>query len=78
MKYHIKYLINVDTKIKSISELSRYLSLYSTIFFSEDGGNVSIVDKENNKEYTIESRIKDIHGHKNNYYTITIYEENGI
>lgn len=78
MRYHIKYLINVDTKIKSISELSQYLSLYSTIFFSKDGGKVRIVDKENNKEYTIESSIKDIHGHKNNYYTITIYEENGI
>lgn len=37
MKNEIKYLINIHTKIKSIKELTQYLTLYSTIFFSEDG-----------------------------------------
>ena len=78
MKNEIKYLINIHTKIKSIKELTQYLTLYSTIFFSEDGKKAEIVDKENNKKYTVDSCIKSIEGDKDNYYTISVYQEDGV
>ena len=79
MKNEIKYLINIHPKIKSIKELTQYLALYSTIFFSEDGKKAEIVvDKENNKKYTVYSCIKSIEGDKDNYYTISVYQEDGV
>lgn len=79
MKNEIKYLINIHPKIKSIKELTQYLTLYSTIFFSEDGKKAEIVvDKENNKKYTVYSCIKSIKGDKDNYYTISVYQEDGV
>ena len=78
MKNEIKYLINIHPKIKSIKELAQYLTLYSTIFFSEDGKKVKMVDKENNEEFTANSCIKNMEGDKDNYYTIIVYQENGI
>lgn len=78
MKNEIKYLINIHTKIKSIKELTQYLTFYSTIFFSEDGKKAEIIDKENNKKYTVYSCIKSIEGDKDNYYTISVYQEDGV
>lgn len=33
MRYEIKYLININPKIKTIKKFAQYLTLYSTIFF---------------------------------------------
>lgn len=33
MRYEIKYLININPKIKTIKKLAQYLTSYSTIFF---------------------------------------------
>ena len=35
MRYEIKYLININPKIKTIKKLVQYLTLYSTIFFQK-------------------------------------------
>ena len=78
MKNRIKYLINITSNIKSIKEVSQYLAAYSTIFFSEDGKEVTMVDKKTNKKFTTNSCIKHIKGDNCNYYTITIYQENKI
>lgn len=78
MRYEIKYLININPKIKTIKKLAQYLTLYSTIFFSEDGKKVEIIDKDTNKKQIIDSCIKNIEGDKHNYYIITIFQENEI
>ena len=58
MRYEIKYLININPKIESIKKLAQYLTLYSTIFFSEDGKKVEIVDKATKKIKIMDSCIK--------------------
>lgn len=78
MKNKVKYLINMSSKINTVNELSQYLTLYSSIFFSEEGKKVRIVDKDNNKEYETDSNIMSIDSENANYFTIEIYQDNGI
>lgn len=78
MKNKVKYLINISDRISTIGELAQYLTLYSSIFFSEDGKKVSIVDKNNNEEYTTDSNIISIDSENANYFTIEVYQEDGI
>ncbi|SDG09165.1 hypothetical protein SAMN05421791_10312 [Facklamia miroungae] len=68
----------MNHKIKNIKELVQYLTLYSTIFFSDDGTEVVMKDKKNNKEYKVISNIKNINGEKGNYFTINVYQEDGV
>ncbi|WP_210727884.1 hypothetical protein [Facklamia miroungae] len=35
-------------------------------------------DKKNNKEYKVISNIKNINGEKGNYFTINVYQEDGV
>lgn len=78
MNNKVKYLINISNRISSVGELAQYLTLYSSIFFSEDGKEVKIVDKNNNKEYTTASNIISIDSENANYFTIEVYQEDGI
>ena len=78
MRYEIKYLININPKIESIKKLAQYLTLYSTIFFSEDGKKVEIVDKATKKIKIMDSCIKNIGGDKHNYYIISIFQEEEV